>query len=475
MGLPSGTHALQVWWRGDYDQESFSLRCKNDEQLRQWQNALNKLIEEVHIRRQQLASQYQSGTNSPANMAGTGTLQRRITATQSQFPQTPVQEQGGFFPLTRAESHRTNEDVGAADDDQMEGLREPGSASLNGSFSGRGTPIGFTRMSQPAEPRDRKLSLTQEATRPRAHTEDQESATLQQWRSQSTAPPLPRSSISSADQHNSLRKASSSRQLRQPGYTGQTFSGYPRPPRQGADAVGGDAHGAEVSAMEHGAANDAGSRGSDAAEHTAEHLRSRSASNPHAFHLPVPMQQKGLQRGHPHALQTQHLQGLPRPDPRHSQEQDGASMLNYLKGNAAKRASASSQSTVDSVRSNKSGPDSTAASSPVTRSGSSGAGSTQPAKLPSGSNNNVVKVVVVLGEDRYTLAVLFTVTFEELVHKVINKVRAIAGRSALPENGIKLRYIDEDGDRIIMKDDDDVLMAFEAARSAGADVQLIIA
>ena len=88
---------------------------------------------------------------------------------------------------------------------------------------------------------------------------------------------------------------------------------------------------------------------------------------------------------------------------------------------------------------------------------------------------NVVKVVVVLGEDRYTLAVLFTVTFEELVHKVINKVRAIAGRSALPENGIKLRYIDEDGDRIIMKDDDDVLMAFEAARSAGADVQLIIA
>ena len=35
MGQPGGSHALQVWWRGDVDQESFSLRCKNEEQLKQ--------------------------------------------------------------------------------------------------------------------------------------------------------------------------------------------------------------------------------------------------------------------------------------------------------------------------------------------------------------------------------------------------------------------------------------------------------
>lgn len=43
------THTLQVYWRGDQDQEYFTLRCKNEENLKQWYSALTKLMEEARI------------------------------------------------------------------------------------------------------------------------------------------------------------------------------------------------------------------------------------------------------------------------------------------------------------------------------------------------------------------------------------------------------------------------------------------
>ncbi|KAJ1019972.1 hypothetical protein NDA16_004253 [Ustilago loliicola] len=75
LGAPSGQHALQVWWRGDVDHESFALKCKNEEQLKQWQTAINKLIDEVNLRRQQAAAQLYSQQHAQSiNMAGTGAL-----------------------------------------------------------------------------------------------------------------------------------------------------------------------------------------------------------------------------------------------------------------------------------------------------------------------------------------------------------------------------------------------------------------
>lgn len=47
----SGLHSLAVWWRGDDDLEFFTLRCRNEEQLRQWEVAINKLINETAARR----------------------------------------------------------------------------------------------------------------------------------------------------------------------------------------------------------------------------------------------------------------------------------------------------------------------------------------------------------------------------------------------------------------------------------------
>lgn len=40
-----------MWWRGDDDLEFFTLRCRNEEHLRQWEAAINKLINETAARR----------------------------------------------------------------------------------------------------------------------------------------------------------------------------------------------------------------------------------------------------------------------------------------------------------------------------------------------------------------------------------------------------------------------------------------
>ncbi|WFD25359.1 Guanine nucleotide exchange factor for Cdc42p [Malassezia nana] len=62
------THAapypLQVWWRGEADVESFSLRCKNEEQLRLWHSTLQKLLDEVQARREMITAASQVSTPS---------------------------------------------------------------------------------------------------------------------------------------------------------------------------------------------------------------------------------------------------------------------------------------------------------------------------------------------------------------------------------------------------------------------------
>lgn len=44
--VASGQYSLAVWWRGDDDLEFFTLRCRNEEQLKQWEIQINKLINE---------------------------------------------------------------------------------------------------------------------------------------------------------------------------------------------------------------------------------------------------------------------------------------------------------------------------------------------------------------------------------------------------------------------------------------------
>ena len=66
-----------MWWRGDDDLEFFTLRCRNEEQLRQWEVAINKLINETAARR---------ASDRPAP---------RLAPLQSST--SPVLQQGGKF------------------------------------------------------------------------------------------------------------------------------------------------------------------------------------------------------------------------------------------------------------------------------------------------------------------------------------------------------------------------------------------
>src|SRR5882672_12381245 len=45
-------HALRVFWRGDDDTEYFTLRCRSEEQLRQWEGVIMRLVNSTGSRRQ---------------------------------------------------------------------------------------------------------------------------------------------------------------------------------------------------------------------------------------------------------------------------------------------------------------------------------------------------------------------------------------------------------------------------------------
>jgi cell division control protein 24 len=68
-----------VWWRGDDDLEYFTLRCRNEEQLRQWEVAINRLINETAARR---ASERPAPRQAPS---------------QSSTSTSPTLQQGGKF------------------------------------------------------------------------------------------------------------------------------------------------------------------------------------------------------------------------------------------------------------------------------------------------------------------------------------------------------------------------------------------
>ncbi|CAG8674600.1 15281_t:CDS:2, partial [Cetraspora pellucida] len=62
----SGLWSLKVYWRGDSEMESFSLKCRNEEQLKQWKSTLEKLLTD-------------SGNNSNRNTLTKGPLDNNVT------------------------------------------------------------------------------------------------------------------------------------------------------------------------------------------------------------------------------------------------------------------------------------------------------------------------------------------------------------------------------------------------------------
>lgn len=526
LGAPSGQHALQVWWRGDVDHESFALKCKNEEQLKQWQTAINKLIDEVNMRRQQAAAQHYSQQQQNMNMAGAGAMGRRITQTSSHFPQTPLAEIAPVNPFTtavlphsalsrtqsQASSYRYDDDV----ESEGHSYYEP--------TSGRVTPAAQGRMT--SEGRERGNSLASNGhmmsssndLKPRARTEDQDSVVMAQWRSHSPAvpPPMPRglSYSSGADQHqHALRKASSSRQLRQApnGVAPGVYNRAVRALDGGAveyldgsfDSASSDFRSAAGRPRGDSVASSMSRTTSDSG---AAHSRSRSASNPQQMYALPP-----------------HMQGPAPPMPKAAYELKNHSPTTAVAGAASasassagtgtgtgtgagvgagtgasasagadvgvdKRFSSSSVATSESATSAQSRPQSTAASSPVNvnlppthasqrpayRPPFSHAHAAQPATPTSASTpSSAIKLNISFAEDRYVVVVLSSTPFSTLLEKVTKKIRLCSGKNL--EHTLRMRYIDEDGDAVLISDDDDVQMAFDSARASPAgEVELVV-
>ncbi|KAJ1677434.1 Guanine nucleotide exchange factor for Cdc42p [Spiromyces aspiralis] len=112
---------------------------------------------------------------------------------------------------------------------------------------------------------------------------------------------------------------------------------------------------------------------------------------------------------------------------------------------------------------------------------------TTPPPLPSksGTTRDVAKIKVHFQNDTYMLLLSLNSTYREIVEKVEKKIKICAGPrvgvisskeediESSPPLDILLKYIDEDGDMITIRSDEDVQLAFVSALDARADSNAI--
>ncbi|GAA5990443.1 hypothetical protein JCM10908_007375 [Rhodotorula pacifica] len=500
----NGQYLLEVRWRGDVGEEAFTIKCRTEELLRQWQKAITRAVEEAPLRRRHhLSASRRSdrgGVHSPA----------------SQFPPTPMSETGPQLPSPYPQSdhsaypspnyppgsynyanpaqpgyppgHYASGQYGFDDDGQDDhsdmGTSESGRATPGGGSTARRGPS--TRSLPAGDPNGGAHSGT---LRPRAHTEDASSHVMSQWRTQppppGSAPPLRGMSTNSSNgDAQSLRSSASSRQLRSapsaewggPGPAGGSLSSspamsYARLPTAGSPAPypSGDAdsgYGGGVSRLPPGASHGGGGGGSTSMSRQGSYgtvsgpssqapsmYRSRSGSSPHLYHQP--------QRGYTGDSTTQTPDDSYRKresDSSHGTDRSSAS--NTGGGGGRRGALSSATSSATSFPS-------PASSAPHIAAGPAAA--------------NAVRVKVLFGEDTFVVVVLDSCTYAELVDKVLKKVRMCGAANARVEApALRLRYRDEDGDRISITSEEDVAMAFETARAIasekgpGAQLELVL-
>jgi cell division control protein 24 len=84
------------------------------------------------------------------------------------------------------------------------------------------------------------------------------------------------------------------------------------------------------------------------------------------------------------------------------------------------------------------------------------------------SPSSAVKLRVNYGDFTFVIVVLSTITYFELVEKVVRKIHLCGARSGVDTTTLRLRYEDEEHDKILISADEDVMMAFDWLRSGNA-------
>ncbi|KAG6850440.1 hypothetical protein H0H93_013312 [Arthromyces matolae] len=217
-------YPLAVYWKGDDDLEYFTLRCRREDQMRQWESTINRLIQESAARR---ATERNPGLSRIAAASSAPTHSRGISkasqasSSLSHSPYITPQPMSMYSTTSSASSttrgmrtpygsddYLVNPGSGAygnvgsgpkgypphngfefePDEDDFE--EYPPSSSYSG--SGRGTPVatnsnGYRRNNAMSLPPERDAIPQYE--RPRAQTEDVNGPVMAQWRS--NLPPVP--------------------------------------------------------------------------------------------------------------------------------------------------------------------------------------------------------------------------------------------------------------------------------------------
>ena len=160
---------MQVWWKGDDDLEFFTLRCKREDQMKQWESTINRLIKEAAQRR---ASERPHGPisrvvmHSPAvrepshfNQFPSSSYSQTssVISSRSSRSGTPYNSQTtsmtSYTSSMGPQGYPPHEGFDVdGDEDDLEDYPPMSSSS----YSGRGTPMGNRRpnaLSMPAEQR----------------------------------------------------------------------------------------------------------------------------------------------------------------------------------------------------------------------------------------------------------------------------------------------------------------------------------
>ncbi|KAK0544784.1 Guanine nucleotide exchange factor for Cdc42p [Tilletia horrida] len=502
LGVPGGQYSLQIWWRNEHDIETLGLKCKNEEQLNKWKTAVNRLIDEAAAKRKLSYSSTSSiaaaggGANgmSPMmanNMAGAGANGRRLTNGSSSFPMTPLSDTSPF-PFRSGGSLREDMDPGYAAAAALSRVPSGPSASsamtptqqiqAQAQAAAVAAGYGVSRFSQPAEQRDRKMSMSQDAAaaaaanRPRARTEDQDGATMAQWRSHSPAaglpgnvpgggrPPMPWNPASmngmgpdggmpmhpggsgSTVSAHTIRKASSSRQLRP--------AVAPLQLNNGGMGSGMSTHSGHMVGGPHRAAA------------VQQRINTNEGMEFMDVATPSPTAESfgpGMYPGGPSSVAQRRavIGGM-------DEGQNGSSTSLSRSGSESmaayrNRSASNPQSYVPISHLN---------APPLPR-------HSPPTSSTVGPNGNppvsqAVKLIISHGDEKFTIVVLQSIGFGDLQDKVTKKLRLCSARKTFPETGVRIRYVDEDGDVVAMNTDDDVQMAFEAGRKTRQDVTLVV-
>ena len=414
-------YLLQVTWRGDLSEEHFSIKCRTEEVLRQWQRAITKAVEDGLLARRSRAAGM--STSSLSSM-------RRLASPLSQFPNTPSSEMG---PLSASASYMPDGEAFYEDPEDDMRNRRP-------------------TQSLPASSR----GSSQEQSRPRAQTEDSSSNIIHQWRSTASSvgspalPSLPRGASMSSESMagpSSLRNSASSRGLRSKpstewgnsaaGFT-RVNNGYPSEEER-QPTISRNASQASLPSQ----------------AYAQPPMRHRSASSPHIYQMPqlakTPSQQSWANNN---TLAEQSVPSVPPLNIAHK--------LNnaHLNGHDpslqdSKRFSSSSNGTNRSSAASNSADSNgqyTNASSPAsTVPGGSNTASTIKANNfrppvtysinPAASGPAVaVKVKVNFAEDTFAVVVLSTISYREMVDKVLRKIKMCGDRGMkVDEDSLRLR------------------------------------